>query len=137
MSGKEDLAWVGCTRVQWVFNNTTPRKYPTLLVNICQIHKTPLLKIRRVTRIFRWRRGIGKVYGPYVRKSRNDSPCYYYNLYGKNNVRYFITLIWPYLSHPKKLQYLRSMDKMKVGPQPLTRGELKHQKRRKRLNESA
>jgi hypothetical protein len=63
--------------------------------------------------------GMGKIYGPYQRHEGN--PYWSYQLAGKS-AELLLGRLWPWLSGPKRRQYLAAKKKFEQRPEPAVQG---------------
>lgn len=80
---------------------TTGKDYPltTVEMSVAQVRPEPLRRFHGIV-------GAGKMGGPYG-GSGNRRPSYRWNTAGRPSAARVLTLLWPYLSEPKKEQARR------------------------------
>lgn len=81
---------------------TTGRYYAitSVEISVAQSDKRPLNRFLNII-------NIGRIAGPYQPKYRNAKPYWYWKTAGRPSVHAVLSLLWPYLSEPKKEQARR------------------------------
>lgn len=89
-------------------------KFQSAWVSIdCNIHQV------RIEPLLRFKEAVGKgvVNGPYKPKTIKSRPYYMWTTAGRHNVYPIILALWPYLSLPKKEQFYKCWEELKVSRQ--------------------
>lgn len=78
---------------------TTGKYYPltTVEMAVAQVRPEPLRRFRKVI-------GFGKFGGPYNHKQKNHRPYYRWLTAGRPHCHEALSILWPYMSEPKKQQ---------------------------------
>lgn len=106
---REELAWAaGFADGEAHFglvttNNKTQNKH--IHIQICQTEDGPLERFQKAL-------GLGKIYGPYTPKKKdngNRRPYKQFHIDNFEHVQYAVGLLWPWLSRPKKNQITRML----------------------------
>lgn len=88
---------------------TTGKMYPLLTVelSVAQVRREPLDRLLKAL-------GTGVVRGPYAPKRKNHNKYYRFQTAGRPRVLRVATLLWPYLSIPKREQFLKCWIELKL-----------------------
>ena len=100
MTWREELAWCAGFYDGEGNSGLTTQKYPRISVGQTEI--TTLERFHIAT-------GVGKIYGPYVRRKDHWSPIYMYIAKGSEEVQAVAAMLWEFLSQPKRLQLTETL----------------------------
>ncbi len=107
---KVDLAWAagfydGEGHCHWHHKERKGRQYGYIGISIAQVEKQPLEKFLGIVQV-------GKIYGPYGGRSKNNPTPYYVYCTNSEKAEIVLDLLSPYLCYPKKKQAQEVFDKL-------------------------